>query len=116
MSKFGPKKRYFKEDNWKQTQSIVSMFPQDIQSRQRAGQWDGSRDRQYDRYHRYRKPRTDFSDEEKARIMRRVSLVGAERAAEEVGTSKKVIMSLLNEIDENISQLNSEWDKDEYSK
>ena len=116
MSKFGPKKRYFKEDNWKQTQSIVSMFPQDIQSRQRAGQWDGSRDRQYDRYHRYRKPRTDFSDEEKARIMRRVSLVGAERAAEEVGTSKKIIMSLLNEIDENISQLNSEWDKDEYSK
>ena len=116
MSKFGPKKRYFKEDNWKQTQSIVSMFPQDIQSRQRAGQWDGPRDRQYDRYHRYRKPCTDFSDEEKASIMRRVSLVGAERAAEEAGTSKKVIMSLLNEIDENISQLNSEWDKDEYSK
>ncbi|MBR1437643.1 MAG: ParB N-terminal domain-containing protein [Synergistaceae bacterium] len=116
MSKFGPKKRYFKEDNWKQTQSIVSMFPQDIQSGRRAGQWDEPLDRPYDRYHRYRKPRTDFSDGEKASIMRRVSLVGAERAAEEAGTSKKVIMSLLNEIDENISQLNSEWEKDTYSK
>ncbi len=86
MNKFGSKKRFFKEDNWKQTQSIVSMLPQDIQSGQRARQWDEPRDRQYDRYHRYRKPRTDFSDEEKASIMRRVSLVGAERAAEEVGT------------------------------
>ncbi|MBQ6113237.1 MAG: ParB N-terminal domain-containing protein, partial [Synergistaceae bacterium] len=35
----------------------------------------------------------------------------AERAAEEAGTTTKVIMSWLKEIDENISQLNSEWEE-----
>ena len=94
MSKFGPKKRYFKEDNWKQTQSIVSMFPQDIQS----GQRDRPRDRSYDRYHRYRKPCTDFSDEEKARIMHRVSLVGAERVAEEPVHQRKSSCSCLTKL------------------
>ena len=113
MSKFEPKKRYFREDNWNQTQNIVSMFPQDVQ----AGQWDRPRDRsydRYDRYRRYRKPRTNFSDEEKAGIMHRVRLFGAERAAEEAGTTKEIVMSWINEIDENISQLNTEWEEGAY--
>ena len=110
MSKFEPKKKYFREDNWKQTRSIVSMFPQDIQPEQ----WDRSYDK-YDRYRRYRKPRTDFSDEEKAGIMHRVSIVGAESAAEEAGTTKEVIMSWINEIDANISQLNTEWEEGSYN-
>ena len=110
MGNFEPKKRYFREDNWNQTRNIVSMFPQDTQ----LGQWDRPHDRdrdRYDRYRRYRKPRTDFSEAEKAGIMHRVSMVGAERAAEEAGTTTKVIMSWINEIDENISQLNSEWEE-----
>ena len=109
MSKFEPKKKYFREDNWKQTRSIVSMFPQDTQPEQ----WDRSYDK-YDRYRRYRKPRTDFSDQEKAGIMHRVSIVGAERAAEEAGTTTKIVMSWINEIDENISQMNAEWEEGSY--
>ena len=98
-------KKYDREDNFHQVQSMVSMFPLETQQN-----W---RDRPHDRskYHRYRKPRTNFSDEERISIMHRVSIVGAERAAEEAGTTTKVIMSWLKEIDENISQLNSEWEE-----
>ncbi|MBQ3458482.1 MAG: ParB N-terminal domain-containing protein, partial [Synergistaceae bacterium] len=98
-------KKYDREDNFHQVQSMVSMFPLETQQN-----W---RDRPHDRskYHRYRKPRTNFSDEERTSIMHRVSIVGAERAAEEAGTTTKVIMSWLKEIDENISQLNSEWEE-----
>ena len=100
-------KKYDREDNFHQVQSIVSMFPLETQQDRR----DRPHDKPYDKYHRYRKPRTNFSDEERISIMHRVSIVGAERAAEEAGTTTKVIMSWLKEIDENISQLNSEWEE-----
>ncbi len=100
-------KKYDREDNFHQVQSIVSMFPLETQQDRR----DRPHDKPYDKYHRYRKPRTNFSDEERTSIMHRVSIVGAERAAEEAGTTTKVIMSWLKRIDEDISQLNSEWEE-----
>ena len=98
-------KKYDREDNFHQVQSMVSMFPLETQQNWR------DRPHYMSKYHRCRKPRTNFSDEERISIMHRVSIVGAERAAEEAGTTTKVIMSWLKEIDENISQQNSEWEE-----
>ena len=100
---FEPKKKYYKDNN---------MFPLETRS-ERQGQRDFHR---RDRYtHRRRFMRTDFSNEEKAEILSRVMIIGAEAAAHEAGTSKEIVMQWLNALDKSISDESASVWKDDYT-
>ena len=92
MIYFEPDKKYFRDDNFQRAQEIVSMF----RNVRNGAQYDFSYDRPR------RKIRKNFSPKERDAILSRVSVVGVERAAEEFGTTRKIIMSWIKNIDESI--------------
>ena len=95
MEDFEPSRTTYKDDNYQRAQEIVSMLPMAaIQQRE-----------QKPVYHYSKRPpfRSNFNPTERAAILNRVSVVGVEKAAQEAGTSSKIIMRWLRGIDESMS-------------